>query len=127
MEKIRRNRIEHIASCYCEAITYQTVSITYGPNKTIEIVGKDSLMNLNLALTSMQAQGLVQTRVRDKHKVCHYVSESELKSIIGQGAVWGDRQWNKKVDLQEQIMAVNVANYATEQDAINAINAINWS
>lgn len=127
MENSRKNRIEHISSCYREAITYQTVSISYGVNKTIEIVGKDSLMNLNLALTSMQAQGLVQTRIRDKNRVCHNVTEAELKSIIAQGAIWGDRQWNKKVDLQEQILGINAANYATEQDAINAINAINWN
>lgn len=119
--------MKHISSCYREAITYQTVTVTYGGTKQIEIVGKESLMNLNLALLSMQAQGLVQTRIRDKNKVCHMVTEEELRTIIAQGAIWGDRQWNKKVDLQQQIASINVVNYATEQDAVNAINAISWN
>lgn len=125
MENIKKSRMELISSCYNECIKYTPVPVHFS-GKTIEIVGKETLQNLNLALIAMQAEGKETTRMRDRHNVAHTVSELDIKSIISQGAVWGNAQWNKKVDLHDQINAITVASHGSEAAAINAINAITW-
>lgn len=125
MENIKQSRIDLIGSCYNECIAYSPVSVTFS-GQTIEIVGRGTLQNLNLALIAMQTEGRETTRIRDKNNVCYTVSENDIKSIIAQGAVWGNTQWNKKVDLQNQIAAITLESHGSEAAAISAINAVTW-
>lgn len=126
LNDVKINKKKLLSSSYEEAVNFTTVTVTFGAGRSIQIRGKHTISDMNLALISLKAQGLLQTRVRDVNKVCHIVNEAELQEIMAQGAVWGDKLWNRKVNLQEEVDAVLIQNYASEDAAIEAVNAIVW-
>ncbi len=126
LNEVKINRKKLLSSFYEETVNFTTVTVSFGAGRSIQICGKHTISDMNLALISLKAQGLLQTRIRDVNKVCHIVNESELQEIIAQGAVWGDKHWNRKVNLQEQVDAVAAQNYATEEAAIAAVEGIIW-
>lgn len=125
MEQIKNNKKKAISSCYETTIQYSPVTINLN-GQIIEIVGRETLQNLNLALIAMQAEGRTTTRMRDRFNNAHTVNEADIKSIIAQGAIWGNAQWNKKVDLHDRIDAITIATAGSEAAAISQINAITW-
>lgn len=125
LDKIKEKSKRYISTCYNTCIAYNPVSITVS-GKTFEIVGRETLQNFNLALIAMQAENRPTTRIRDRFNNSHEVTADDIKSIIAQGAIWGNAQWNKKVDLHDQINAITIESAGSEAAAISQINSIIW-
>lgn len=75
--------------------------------------------DLDTTLTS------VQFFTMDSDWLAH--THQQLISAFLDGGKWKDAQFSHNTDLKNQVNAILLANYATVQDAINAVKAITWS
>lgn len=123
-----------LSNAYKEAIK-GPVTVTYGAGKSIDLSGHNTIGDFNAALIATKVDNtgktdeelaLCEVRVRDMYKTAHIVTIAELELIIALGCSAGNSLWNKKVDLQEECLAILLENYADEAAAIAAVEAITW-